>query len=438
MSQDSAGPVEHPVLAQQLLVLAGLDGLVEANCWSLSDDDVAAALDNYAAMEARIAAAKLGLVSEVDGRNLGVQEATSTAGWLRGRLRIHPGEASRMAKLSMAVRSECQATGVALSAGSLSAGHAQVISEVIEHLPPVDPPTKTHAEVFLIGQAQMLDPLLLRQAGRALIETLTMVPDADGRLLAQQQRRDLNRVVAADGMVRYSGWLDSEADATVWAALGPLSAPRPAVEGVPDPRSAGQRRADGLVAMAQVALAAGALPETGRVRPTVSVNISLDALQRRIGGAGLLSTGEVLSPAAARRLACDAKIIPMVLGGASQPLDVGRASRTVPAPMHAALVIRDQACAFPACERLAAWAEAHHVAHWADGGATALDNLVLLCLEHHHAVHHHGWAVSIDADGLPTFRAPPWIDPDQQPRRHHRYTLRQLGYDLTGRDPPDG
>lgn len=243
MSQDSAGPLEHPLLAEQRVVLAGLDGLVEAACWLLSDDEVAAALDNFAVMEARIAAAKLALVAEVDGRNLGVREATNTAGWLRGRLRMHPGEASRMVKLAAAVRSQCQVTGAALAAGMVSAGHAQVISEVIEQLPPVDEPTRAKAEQFLIDQAQMLDPLLLRQAGRALIETLTTMPDADGRLVAQQQRRDLSRVVAADGMVRYCGWLDPEADATVWAALGPLSAPRPAVDGERDPRSAGQRRA---------------------------------------------------------------------------------------------------------------------------------------------------------------------------------------------------
>ena len=56
---------------------------------------------------------------------------------------------------------------------------------------------------------------------------------------------------------------------------------------------------------------------------------------------------------------------------------------------------------------------------------------------HHHAVHHHGWTVTLDDDGLPAFRPPPWIDPDQTPRHHHRYTLRQTKFDLTGKDPPE-
>lgn len=422
--------MEHPVLAAWRVMRAAAAELTQAEAWSMSDEDIAAALDEARVATAMLAAAELVLVGQADSRNMGVREATTTAGWLRGRLRMHPGEASRMVKLATAMRAGCRATGVALATGALSAGHAQVITEVIEDLPPVDVLTKIRSEEFLIEQAAALDPLLLRQAGRALIETLTAVPDSDARLVRQREQRALSRVVAADGMVRYLAWLDPEADATVWAALGPLSAPRPAAAGELDPRSAGQRRADGLVAMGEIALTAGELPKSGGAKPTVHVTIGLDALQRRLSAAALLPTGEVLSPSATRRLACDARIIPVLLGGASQPLDVGRASRTVPAPMHAALVVRDQACAFPSCERLAAWCEAHHAEHWLDGGVTALTNLVLLCLEHHHAVHHQGWAVNIDSDGLPTFRAPPWIDPTQHPRRHHRYGLRQLGFDL--------
>ncbi len=62
-------------------------------------------------------------------------------------------------------------------------------------------------------------------------------------------------------------------------------------------------------------------------------------------------------------------------------------------------------------------------------------NLVLLCGEHHTTVHHGSWRVTIAGDGLPTFHPPPWIDPEQAPRRHFRYALRQLSYDLGGTDP---
>src|SRR5207244_4999931 len=96
----------------------------------------------------------------------------------------------------------------------------------------------------------------------------------------------------------------------------------------------------------------------------------------------------------------------------SEPLDVGRASYTVPMPMRRALVARDRGCAFPICDRPAAWAEAHHVKHWIDGGETRLDNLVLLCGHHHRLVHHGGWTVAIGEDGLPTFTPPPWLRAD--------------------------
>lgn len=436
MSQAPSGPVEHPLLAAQRLVDAALGGLVEANVWSLSDEEIGVVLDGFTAIEARVAAAKLAVVAEGDARQLGVRDATSTAGWLRSRLRMHPGAAAGTVRLAAALRSDCTATGTALAAGGLSTEHARVISHTITHLPPVQTGIKEQAEEFLIGQAAVLDPLLLRRAAQALTETLTSVPDADGRLVGDIARREFTGVVAADGMVRLHGWLDREAWAGLSAVLDPLAAPRPAADGTPDLRSPARRRGDALPELARLA-ATATMPPSGAIRPTLSVTIGYHALAGGVRAAGLLNTGEPISPTAARRIACDARIIPAVLGTASQPLDVGRAARTVPAPLHAALVLRDTACAFPGCDRLPAWCQAHHIQHWADGGDTALNNLALLCVEHHHAVHHHGWTVHLDTDGLPVFRPPPWIDPQQQPQQHHRYPLRQLDYDLSGPDPPE-
>jgi hypothetical protein len=101
-------------------------------------------------------------------------------------------------------------------------------------------------------------------------------------------------------------------------------------------------------------------------------------------------------------------------------LDVGREQRTVTAGQWAALVVRDRGCAFPGCTRPAEWCIAHHIVHWADGGPTDLDNLVLLCGYHHRVVHHSGWQVIMAADRHPQFLPPPWVDPDQTPRRNNR------------------
>ncbi len=89
------------------------------------------------------------------------------------------------------------------------------------------------------------------------------------------------------------------------------------------------------------------------------------------------------------------------------------------------------------CDNPPAWCEPHHIIHWCQGGPTAINNLVLLCPAHHSAVHHQGWTVTLDGDGLPTFRPPPWIDPTRTPRRHHRYHLGQLERASAGRAPPD-
>jgi hypothetical protein len=104
----------------------------------------------------------------------------------------------------------------------------------------------------------------------------------------------------------------------------------------------------------------------------------------------ILADGQPITPGQARRIACDAAVIPIVLGGDSEPLDIARATRVVPAGLRRALQARDGGCRFPGCDRPAPWCDAHHLIHWADGGPTSLDNLILTC-RHHHTLLHHGW-----------------------------------------------
>ncbi|GAA4860910.1 HNH endonuclease signature motif containing protein [Actinomycetospora straminea] len=133
------------------------------------------------------------------------------------------------------------------------------------------------------------------------------------------------------------------------------------------------------------------------------------------GGYGLLDSGARVHPATARRWACDAEIIPVVLGSRSEPLDVGRTRRTATDAIRRALDLRDGGCAFPGCARRPRRCQAHHVDHWLDGGDTALDNMCLLCSFHHQLIHHGHWTTRM-IDGRPWF-TPPWvIDPDRRPR----------------------
>jgi hypothetical protein len=145
------------------------------------------------------------------------------------------------------------------------------------------------------------------------------------------------------------------------------------------------------------------------------VTVDHDTLVRRLGdrvsdllgSAGLDDLDTRLSVGAVRRLACDAEVLPVVLGGRSEVLDVGRARRLVTPPIWQALVVRDRHCAFPGCRRTPVACDAHHLTHWADGGVTALDNLVLLCRAHHTTVHATPWQVRL----RPTDRRPEFLPP---------------------------
>jgi hypothetical protein len=159
----------------------------------------------------------------------------------------------------------------------------------------------------------------------------------------------------------------------------------------------------------------------------VVVTIDFEALLGRLGRSpARLESGQLLSPAAARRIACDARIIPIMLGAKGEPLDIGRSSSTSSRAIRRAVVVRDGGCVFPACDRPPSWCDVHHVLHWADGGSTAIDNLCLLCERHHRAVHHDGWQVQL-IDGLPWFVPPAWVDPSRTPRLHSRFIVRKLG-----------
>ena len=105
-----------------------------------------------------------------------------------------------------------------------------------------------------------------------------------------------------------------------------------------------------------------------------------------------------LSPATARRLACDASLVTVLEGDKGQVLNVGRRSRTVPARITRALKERDNTCRFPGCCE-SRYVDAHHIQHWADGGETSLDNLVTLCRYHHRQLHRGSYSISVLDNG---------------------------------------
>lgn len=200
-----------------------------------------------------------------------------------------------------------------------------------------------------------------------------------------------------DGMAEYRLRLDPEGMEVLEAILGPLSAPTPSGRGpglapCAGLRTSDQRRGDALVAICRRAAAAGGdAPTTTKAALWVTLNLA--DLQSRLGSGSTLG-GRLLAPDTIRRIACDATIIPVVLGTQAEVLDVGRAARLFTPGLLRALWLRDRGCTIPGCTAPPQWADAHHIVHWVDGGVTSLTNGALLCGRHHTIAHQRGWTAT--------------------------------------------
>ncbi|MEU0548822.1 DUF222 domain-containing protein [Micromonospora sp. NPDC005979] len=407
---------------------AAVADCLDAAVWALPEHDLVAALDAAHRLAQRLAALQLALVREVDGRGTArAHGASSTAVWLRGRLRLDGSAARRLVDLAGALDAGAPRVRAALVDGDITVEQARVIGETAQTVHTAAGAEAADKAVgVLIGWAGQFDPTLLRRLGtRVLDHVAPELAEAAARaaLEAEARHADRDRHLTLselrDGRLRLSGHLDAEAAGLLRAALDPLTAP----SGPDDHRCPGQRRHDALADLCRLALRTGELPEHGGEPAQIVVTTSFDPLARQLG-AGALDTGPQLTPEAVRRLACDAAILPAVLGSAGQPLDIGRQRRLVTGPLRRALVLRDRGCAFPGCDRPPRWCDAHHIRHWADGGHTSLTNSVLLCGHHHRHLHHGEWTVRLGADGYPEFVPPAWLDPEQVPRRnqYHRRT----------------
>ena len=114
----------------------------------------------------------------------------------------------------------------------------------------------------------------------------------------------------------------------------------------------------------------------------------------------MTATGQVLAPSVVRKLACDAGIIPVVLGGDGEVLDLGRTTRYFTPGQRKAIWLRDQGCTYPGCTMPPQWCDAHHVAWWSRGGTSDIDNAALLCQRHHTTVHTRDLHASITPTGV--------------------------------------
>lgn len=304
------------------------------------------------------------------------------------------------------------ATAAVFAIGDCSLRHVEVVAKVLgtDAAARLAPEVWGGAEVQLATKAGEYTPSELRTWGTALVAALDEDgPDPDDREPAPVNEMYLQRRGSGGTL---SGRFDDAAlfDA-IATAVDAAAKPRDS----DDRRSMPRRQAEALAEVCGHVLDHGDLPQTGGRRPQLNVVIRLEDLEQR-ARAATLDFGGTLTPESLRMLACDAAVIPVILGGNSQPLDVGRATRTIPDGLRRAVTVRDGGCAHPGCDRPPSWSECHHITPWEHGGPTRLDNLVILCRAHHAQLHHTDWQVRI-RDGIPEFIPPPWIDHQRTPRR---------------------
>jgi hypothetical protein len=375
----------------------------------------------------------LGRLARVDAHGVApAQWGTSTASWLRHHAGLPSGTSSDMVSTARELHTHLPDTAQALRRGEVTVQHARTIARTARLVQARTGDTAHEAAAAEVEQV-MLDVAKAVDAGSlaGFSRRIRQVVDPDGaRREAERahERRWLSASQTIDGMVALDGMLDAEAGAVFLTALAATSAPR----GPDDRRSASQRRADGLVDICGLSLDHALLGSSGGARPHLLVTAPLHALAgpaaRGSGPAdpptpGAAEVAEVawtgaLLDETVRRLACDASVRRVVLDPQSLPLDVGRSTRTVPVHLREALAVRDRGCVAAGCDRPVAWTEAHHVVHWAEGGTTSLDNLVLLCRSHHRKVHEGGWEFT--RAGTSWRLVPPQGDPPPPPGSHSR------------------
>jgi hypothetical protein len=437
------GPFDGPgdVFGSRLGQVRGLlDDLADAGVWSLDDARLEVRLGQALAVRAGVDEVIARLVGQVDDRDLArTAGASSTQAYLMARLRMSRSAAAETLAQARSMTDATEPTRTAWAAGEISAEQAHLIGRAVARLGPgCDPDAVERGQHHLIGHAQTLSMAQLHLVANRLVEVVD--PDGADQALAAQLEAEETRARHAtvfrgrrgpDGIARFTGKIPNLHYDMLTKALDAITSPRrpdnqPTATATPasaeQPQRLGYGQRLGLAFCDLIEhLPTSQLPQHGVANATLVVTIDETRLRTGLGTA-TLDTGATISAGQARRLACNAAILPIVLGGDSAILDLGTSQRLFNRHQRLALATRDHGCIWPSCDRPPAWCEAHHTTPWNQAGPTNLANGCLLCPYHHHLLHtNQGWTLHTAPDGITEVIPPPSIDPRQQPTRHERY-----------------
>lgn len=436
---EDGGLPPHPVVGFVDSLSAALDQLAGAVTWSLTPDEQRSTLVALRRQLARLEELELRVLVSADRNDVGVPSgATSTATWLADATGARRADCFERVRLAHALDGDLDSTRRALAAGEIDSDRAAVVVHAVTALTDEhdDLPDDVHsaAQAHLLDLARIHDAAALRRLGKRLFEVVC--PEAadvhEGRTLAAEEARARRLAFLrirdnGDGTSDGSFRLPTLHAELLKKALSELTSPRRAgavptadgsraAEGAsgdvgsPDGPSADDSRRPfssvlgvGFLELLENHLDLETLPGSSGSPFTVVVTVGLQALRTGLGVA-TLETGHRISAGEARRLACSAGIIPMVLSGESVPLDLGRERRFYSKHQRIALAHRYGGCATAGCDRPPSMTEVHHLDPWRAGGRTDLGRGLPLCSRHHHlADQPQQWVMTVLDDGQVRF-----------------------------------
>ena len=401
---------------------AAVEAAAEVPMGSLEAGEVRHALGELAMLESQVTSLKLAVLAEADLRDAAEETgAADTAAWaakLTGSTRAVMSGGLWLVRL---LQDRYGATREAFAAGGIGVDQVKVIIKAAERLPDmVTEEQRAEAEAGLVTKAvEGMNARRLRQAARRMLDKVNkeLADKHEADQLDEDEKRAqtetwLTMHDNGDGTVAGRFVIPELQAQMLRTALERLSAPRRhSVNKDGQPVEDETLPGHGMSLNWSERLGAAFtellehLPGDGHgaVNATLLVHIDYRHLLDQVGSARL-DTGIAISPGQARRLACGAGIVPAVLGGDSEVLDLGRLKRLHTPAQRRALSVRYDSCAAEGCDRPFAWCEIHHPDAWADGGVTSMHNGRPLCGHHHHRAHDNRYTVTYLANGEVRFR----------------------------------
>ena len=410
----------HPLEEFTTQLLGRLDALATTPAWSMPPDARRRTLLHLAKAEAELTAMRLRMLAEADRSGDADDTAACTvADWVAVSTRQVRRDARSDLNLARKVDQHTHLSA-AMASGGVNPDQARVIIRALDRLPTsgdfaVTDEQLVRAEDHLIGVAASYDAKALSRLGMHLFEVIApeVAEQFEGKVLADQEAAALKRTWLTmreddEGTVHgrfripaMHGHMFTKAILAIASPARPTHAPDgpDASEGAdgadgPEPSSQGEQVSTPVkhgLAFCQLleALPADTLPTAGGASATIVVAMTLEQLLASLTEHGVcgLDTGGVITAGEARRLACTAGIIPMVLGGRSEPLDLGRKRRFHSPAQRLAMAHRDGGCTAVGCDRPPSMCQAHHDTPWSKGGPTTVGDGRLLCGHHHRRVH---------------------------------------------------